>query len=120
MRVHPHLPSRPFTATVIDACGAALCACRAAKRPAPPEPRMRMSVEASRIRPSAAHPCVSALGHAEGSEGGLAPRARRGAHCGVEAPAMAVHGDEQRAESPDAKLPQRLRIEVVEVDVFDR
>ena len=37
----------------------------------------------------------------------------------VEAPAVAVHGDEQRAEAADAELPQRLRVEVVEVDVLD-
>ena len=36
--------SGPFTATVMDSSGSAWCACRAAKRPAPPEPRMRISV----------------------------------------------------------------------------
>src|SRR5260221_13748975 len=44
MRVQPHLPSRPFTATVIERSGDALCACSAAKSPAPPAPRIRMSV----------------------------------------------------------------------------
>src|SRR5688572_23456704 len=44
MRVQPHLPSSPFTATVMESSGAALCACSAAKSPAPPEPRIRMSV----------------------------------------------------------------------------
>src|SRR5919198_6429682 len=44
MRVQPHLPSSPFTATVIESSGVARCACRAANSPAPPEPRMRMSV----------------------------------------------------------------------------
>src|SRR5260221_11058409 len=44
MRVQPHLPSKPFTATVIESCGAAWCACSAANSPAPPEPRIRMSV----------------------------------------------------------------------------
>src|SRR6185436_18580787 len=46
MRVQPHLPSSPFTATVIDSSGATLCACSAANNPAPPEPRIRMSVSA--------------------------------------------------------------------------
>src|SRR6516162_7143587 len=44
MRVQPHLPSSPFTATVTCRCGAARLACSAAKRPAPPDPRTRMSV----------------------------------------------------------------------------
>src|SRR3954464_3179809 len=44
MRVQPHLPSRPFTATVIESPGAAWWACSAAKSPAPPEPRIRTSV----------------------------------------------------------------------------
>src|SRR5688572_29947814 len=48
MRVQPHLPSSPFTATVTASSGAALCACNAANRPAPPEPRIRMSVSSCR------------------------------------------------------------------------
>src|SRR5258706_1917233 len=32
---------------------------------------------------------------------------------------MAVHRDEQRTESLDAELPQRLGIEIVEIDVFN-
>ena len=32
---------------------------------------------------------------------------------------MAVHRDQQRAEIADPKLPQRLGVQVVEVDVFD-
>src|SRR3954447_26266225 len=48
MRVQPHLPRSPFTATLIAAWGAALYACSAAKRPAPPEPRIRMSVSSER------------------------------------------------------------------------
>src|SRR3954464_6566370 len=52
MRVQPHLPRSPFTATAIAAWGAALCVCRAATRPAPPEPRIRMSVSSERTAPS--------------------------------------------------------------------
>src|SRR5271165_7104060 len=44
MRVQPHLPSRPLLATTISRSGLALNACSAANRPAPPEPRIRMSV----------------------------------------------------------------------------
>src|SRR5688500_4028603 len=39
---------------------------------------------------------------------------------GIEAVAVAIHCNEQGAEAVDAELPQRLRIEVVEVDVLDR
>src|SRR5690349_8058999 len=46
MRVQPHLPSRPFTAIATESSGRARFACSAAKRPAPPLPRMRMSVRA--------------------------------------------------------------------------
>src|SRR3954466_3002237 len=52
MRVQPHLPRSPFTATVIAAWGAALCACSAAKRPAPPEPRIRRTIRSERTAPS--------------------------------------------------------------------
>src|SRR6185503_5300870 len=44
MRVQPHLPSRPLVATVMSSAGLAWCACSAANSPAPPEPRIRMSV----------------------------------------------------------------------------
>ena len=49
MRVQPHLPSSPLTAMVIDSDGLAACACSAANRPAPPDPRMRMSVRRRRM-----------------------------------------------------------------------
>src|ERR1051325_1205097 len=39
---------------------------------------------------------------------------------GIETRAVAVQGDEQRTEAAHAELPQRFRIEVVEVDVLDR
>src|SRR5580698_7002914 len=44
MRVQPHLPSRPLVAIVMSRSGLALSACSAANSPAPPEPRIRMSV----------------------------------------------------------------------------
>src|SRR5215475_13248136 len=44
MRVQPHFPSRPLVAMVTPRSGLALCACSAANRPAPPEPRIKMSV----------------------------------------------------------------------------
>src|SRR5271170_2330472 len=44
MRVQPHLPSSPLLATVMSRSGFALCACSAANSPAPPEPRIRISV----------------------------------------------------------------------------
>src|SRR5262249_55686645 len=42
--VQPHFPSRPLVAMVTPRSGLALCACSAANRPAPPEPRIKMSV----------------------------------------------------------------------------
>src|SRR5713226_9730294 len=44
MRVQPHFPSKPLLATVTSRSGLALCACSAANSPAPPEPRIKMSV----------------------------------------------------------------------------
>src|SRR5437773_12073628 len=49
MRVQPHLPSRPLTTTVIESPGFAWCACSAANSPAPPAPRIRISVCRRRI-----------------------------------------------------------------------
>src|SRR5207253_7134518 len=49
-----------------------------------------------------------------------APLARLAVHRLVKARAVAVHGDEERSESPDAELPDGLRIEVVQVHVLDR
>src|SRR5256885_14283829 len=60
MRVQPHLPRRPLTATVMEsgapACSCALWACKAANSPAPPEPRIRMSVSTRFMRHFALHP----------------------------------------------------------------
>src|SRR5262249_13923369 len=44
MRVQPHLPMRPLLAMVTSRPGSALSACSAANSPAPPEPRIRISV----------------------------------------------------------------------------
>src|SRR6516162_9978253 len=56
MRVQPHLPSRPLLTTVISRSGLALCACSAANNPAPPEPRIRMSVlRRSMLMPPSKH-----------------------------------------------------------------
>src|SRR4029079_8392816 len=94
MRVQPHLPSRPFTATVIVSSGAAWCACSAANRPAPPAPRTRMAV---RIRFTAGRRRGRASGlHAEAGQHLGTPRLRVVGDDAVEAVAMAVHGDEGR------------------------
>src|SRR5262245_44547715 len=44
MRVQPHFPSKPLLATVTSRSGLTLSACSAANSPAPPEPRIKMSV----------------------------------------------------------------------------
>src|ERR1700730_8309756 len=49
MRVQPHLPSNPLVATTMASFGSARWACSAANRPAPPEPRIRISVVARSI-----------------------------------------------------------------------
>src|SRR5262245_65042941 len=56
MRVQPHLPSSPLLTTVISRSGLALCTCSAANSPAPPAPRIRMSVSRrSRVMRSSEH-----------------------------------------------------------------
>src|SRR5579862_2013317 len=44
MRVQPHLPSRPLLTMAMSRSGLALCACSAANSPAPPVPRIKISV----------------------------------------------------------------------------
>src|SRR5471032_2851613 len=100
MRVQPHFPSRPLTATVIDSEGSALWACSAANRPAPPEPRIRMSVEICFIARR------SRLLHAKFRKRGRAALLGVALHLRVQAAAMAVHGDDQRPEALDAEFPQ--------------
>src|SRR3954452_23621510 len=60
MRVQPHLPRSPLTAMVMEsggpACSCALWACKAANSPAPPEPRIKMSVSTCFMRRFALHP----------------------------------------------------------------
>src|SRR5580700_4777267 len=54
MRVQPHLPSKPLLTMVMSRSGFAFKACSAANNPAPPAPRIRMSVLrcSTFIRPS--------------------------------------------------------------------
>src|ERR1700688_3231782 len=44
MRVQPHLPSSPLLTTVMSRSGFAFNACSAANSPAPPAPRIKISV----------------------------------------------------------------------------
>src|SRR5688572_24768325 len=60
------------------------------------------------------------LPHAQALQGLGALVLRRGSDLHVEAVPAAVHCNEQGAESVDAELPQRLRMQIVEVDVLDR
>src|ERR1700692_4687124 len=54
MRVQPHLPSKPLLTMVMSRSGLPFEACSAANSPAPPAPRIRMSVlrRSTFIRPS--------------------------------------------------------------------
>src|SRR6185503_13083246 len=63
---------------------------------------------------------ASALADPEGREHVGAPCGRSRGDLAKQAPAMAVHADEQRSEIPHAELPEGFRIDVVEVDVLDR
>src|SRR5438067_635547 len=50
----------------------------------------------------------------------FAALARRPVHFAIEAAALAIHGDDERTETAHAELPQRLGIEVIEIDLLDR
>src|SRR6266403_976085 len=106
MRVQPHLPSSPFTATVTSSAGAVFFACNAANSPAPPAPRMRMSVSTRRSsmrsgRPDALEDRVAPAGYLF-----LIIREQRAA--------MRIHADQQRAEMFDAESPQAFGMKIVE------
>src|SRR5216684_6477145 len=64
--------------------------------------------------------CAAILTHAESAQRRRAALLRCPLHFRVETAAMTVHRHQQRAEVPDAKLPQRFGIEVIEVHVLDR
>src|SRR5215467_12554741 len=71
MRVQPHLPSRPLLAMVTSRSGLALSACSAANRPAPPEPRIKMSVvRRSRLMRTSEHARQQKEGDGDRESGG--------------------------------------------------
>src|SRR5882724_1610978 len=108
MRVQPDLPNSPLTATVMASPGACLWACSAAKSPAPPAPRIRMSVERRFIDPGT----QSRLhGH-----GGGASALGGGPDRVIEAAPVRIHRHQQRPEALDPELPQAFGIEIVEID----
>src|SRR5262245_35931441 len=49
MRVHPARPRSPFTTTVTESFGSRSAACSAAHSPAPPAPRIRMSLSTTSV-----------------------------------------------------------------------
>src|SRR5688572_11216074 len=59
------------------------------------------------------------LPYAESAQHLCAARSGIGLDVGVKALAMGVHGHEQRPEAAHPELPQRLRVQVVEVHVLD-
>ncbi len=107
MRVQPDLPSSPLTATVIFNDGSALCACSAANSPAPPAPRIRISVSAR----------LHALTPIDASA--AARRVRGRPHRVVAAAPVRIHRHQQRPEALDAEFPQAFGIEIVEIDILD-
>src|SRR6266850_5439519 len=101
------------------------CACAVTATATASNATMRASsfIESSygldRILPHAWFGVVPGMTHAQQAQRLGAALLRRILHRRVEAPAMAVHGYEQRPEGPDAEFPQRFGVEVVEVDVLD-
>src|SRR2546430_9461604 len=63
--------------------------------------------------------CAAILPHAESAQRRRAALLRCPLHFRVKTAAVAVHRHQQRAEVPNAKLPQRFWIEVIEVHVLD-
>src|SRR5437879_12669457 len=63
--------------------------------------------------------CAALLPQAESAQRRRAALLRWALHFRVKTAAVAVHRYQQRAEVPNAKLPQRFGIEVIEVHVFD-
>src|SRR5690242_12549722 len=58
--------------------------------------------------------------HAQAGERLRAPLPGIALHLRIQAPAMAVHRDDERPEAAHAEFPERFRMQVVEVDVLDR
>src|ERR1041384_40977 len=101
------------------------CACAAPATATASNATMRASnlIESSygfnRILPHAGFGIVPAMTHAQQAQSLRPALLRRILHLRIEAATVTVHGDDERAETVDAKLPQRFRVEVVEVDVLD-
>ena len=57
--------------------------------------------------------------NSKSSQNRSTPVTRRVIHFRIKIAAMAVHRDEQRTEIFDLELPQRLGIEIVEIDLLD-
>src|SRR5471030_1499551 len=111
MRVQPHLPSRPFTATVTSSEGAVFLACNAANSPAPPAPRIRMSVSMRRSSMRS--------GRSDALEDRVAPARHLFLVICEQRAAMRIHADQQRTEMLDTESPQAFGVQIVKVDVFD-
>src|SRR5204862_2226476 len=114
MRVQPHFPSRPLVATVTSRSGLALSACSAANRPAPPEPRIKMSVlSRSRLMRASEHARQQKEGDGgrnSGDDGrGLLLSVAPGEVLDHQQPQPAEHVQhEEKYESTFGKLHQRL------------
>src|SRR5215212_10810771 len=117
MRVQPHFPSRPLTAIVTSSSGAAFFACSAANSPAPPAPRMRMSVERvgraviRRLRPPSPQ---GRAGVGIAAKRLLAPAPARGADVAVDAVPHPARGSRPESALPcgegGARTPSRLDV----------
>src|SRR5829696_10536421 len=122
MRVQPHFPSRPLTVT--SSSGAAFFACSAANSPAPPAPRMRMSVERMESGVIRCRRPPSPQGRARSRDraGGVgiaakrlpAPAPARGADVAVDAVPHPARGSRPESALPcgegGARTPSRLDV----------
>src|SRR5262249_32604729 len=114
MRVQPHLPSKPLLAMVTSRSGLALSACSAANRPAPPEPRINMSVlSRSRLMRTSEHARQQKKGDGGRNSGGdgrgLLLSVAPGGVLDHKQPQPAEHVQhEEKYESTFGKLHQRL------------
>src|SRR5438067_4213066 len=112
MRVQPLLPTRPLEARTISSFGSRSPACSAASSPAPPLPMTSRSARSSSTLASSLDP-EAGVDVSQASLG-------LGLDVAVDVAAEAVHADGERAQSIDAQLPEALRHQLLEVDLFDR
>src|SRR5205814_10198145 len=108
-------PSGEYTPPVPPVAIERFCAC-----PGSANADVKSATARVKNRMDSSSACAAILPHAESAQRRRAALLRCALHFRVKAAAVAVHRHQQRAEVPNAKLPERVRIEVIEVHVLDR